>query len=44
LEARFALIVGDNEIAAGSYTLKNMTSGEQESVTREQLPARLGSK
>ena len=27
--ARFALIVGDNEIAAGTYALKNMASGEQ---------------
>lgn len=41
LGARFALIVGDNEITAGTYQLKNMTTGEQESVTREQLPARL---
>ena len=27
--ARFALIIGDNEIAAGEYALKNMQSGEQ---------------
>ena len=25
LGARFTLIVGDNEIAAGAYALKNMT-------------------
>ena len=27
--ARFALIVGENEITAGQYTLKDMASGEQ---------------
>ena len=27
--ARFALILGDNEIAAGTYLLKDMASGEQ---------------
>ena len=32
LGARYALIVGDDEIAAGTYTLKNMATGEQESV------------
>jgi histidyl-tRNA synthetase len=35
--ARFAVIVGDNEIAAGVYALKNMTSGEQRNVTREEI-------
>jgi histidyl-tRNA synthetase len=37
LGARFALMVGDDEIASGLYTLKNMNSGEQEKVGREQL-------
>jgi histidyl-tRNA synthetase len=37
LEARYALILGENELAAGTYTLKNMASGEQESLSREQL-------
>jgi histidyl-tRNA synthetase len=32
--ARYALIVGDNEIASGEYALKNMQSGEQRSVPR----------
>ena len=41
LGARYTLMVGDNEIAAGRYTLKNMQSGEQESVARGDLPARL---
>ncbi|HTD44374.1 MAG TPA: His/Gly/Thr/Pro-type tRNA ligase C-terminal domain-containing protein, partial [Bryobacteraceae bacterium] len=35
--ARFALILGDNEISAGTYLLKDMASGEQISLTREQL-------
>jgi histidyl-tRNA synthetase len=39
--ARFALIVGDNEMAAGQYTLKNMQSGEQETIARGQLPQRI---
>ena len=32
--ARFALILGDDEIAAGQYSLKDMQSGEQQRVTR----------
>ncbi len=39
--ARFALILGDNEIAAGTYLLKDMASGEQESLAREQLVPRI---
>lgn len=37
LGARYALIVGDNEIVTQSYTLKDMASGEQKSLTRQQL-------
>jgi histidyl-tRNA synthetase len=37
LGARFTLIVGDNEMATGRYTLKNMASGDQEEIAREQL-------
>jgi histidyl-tRNA synthetase len=37
--ARFAVIVGDDEIAAGTYQLKNMTSGEQRAVSRDQIAA-----
>jgi histidyl-tRNA synthetase len=37
LGARFALIVGDNEIATASYQLKNMTTGDQQQVTRSQI-------
>jgi histidyl-tRNA synthetase len=32
LNARFTLIVGDNEIATGQYALKNMQTGEQLNV------------
>jgi histidyl-tRNA synthetase len=35
--ARYALILGDDEIAAGVYTLKNMQSTDQHTVTREQI-------
>jgi histidyl-tRNA synthetase len=39
--ARYALIVGDNEIGTGKYALKNMTTGEQETVTEEELKDRI---
>ncbi len=35
--ARRTLIVGDNEIVTQSYTLKDMASGEQHRLTRQQL-------
>ncbi len=35
--ARYTLIVGDNEIVTQSYTLKDMASGEQERLTRQEL-------
>lgn len=41
LGARYALIVGDNEIAAGTYLLKNMASGDQTALSREQLAAHI---
>ena len=41
LGARFALIVGENEMAAGRYALKDMASGRQENLTREEIAARL---
>ena len=43
LGARYTLIVGDNEIAAGAYTLKDMSSGEQQEVTGDQLMERFTS-
>ena len=38
--ARYVLIVGDNEMKAGRYALKDMTSGDQIEVSREDLLAR----
>jgi histidyl-tRNA synthetase len=42
LGARYALILGDEEIAAGNFQLKDMASGEQSSVNRTELFERLG--
>jgi histidyl-tRNA synthetase len=39
--ARFAVIVGENEMAAGQYALKNMQTGEQETVSRAGLAQRI---
>ena len=39
LGARFALIVGESELAEDRYTLKNMTTGEQTKVSRSELEA-----
>jgi histidyl-tRNA synthetase len=41
LAARQVLIVGDDEIAAGEYTLKDMQTGEQQKVARTSLYNRL---
>ncbi len=35
--ARWTLILGDDELARGEYSLKAMASGEQQSVTRDQI-------
>ena len=43
LGARYCLILGENELAAGKFGLKNMRSGDQETVEREDLFARLTS-
>jgi histidyl-tRNA synthetase len=40
-EAHYTLIVGDNEIVSKSYTLKEMASGEQQTLTRQGLLDRL---
>jgi histidyl-tRNA synthetase len=42
--ARYALIVGDDEIAAGEYSLKDMQSGEQKRVSLEELFEKVGNK
>ncbi len=39
LGARYALIVGDDEIAEGRYTLKNMSTGEQRKLTPDEIAA-----
>ena len=39
--ARFALIIGDNEVASGRYGLKNLATGEQESLTLDAIAAKL---
>jgi len=41
LGARYILIVGENEVKSGAFALKNLESGEQVSVPRSELPARL---
>ncbi len=41
LGAKYALMLGDNEIAAGTYLLKDMTSGEQQALSKVELFARL---
>lgn len=37
LGARFALIVGENEVKAGAFALKNLETGEQKSVPRDAI-------
>jgi histidyl-tRNA synthetase len=37
LNARYALILGDNEIEAGVYALKDMAAAEQRNVTQSEL-------
>jgi histidyl-tRNA synthetase len=37
LGARFALILGDNEVASGEWTLKTLADGKQEKLTEPQL-------
>src|SRR6266850_3374211 len=37
MRARFALIVGENEVKAGAFALKNLETGEQVSVLRAEL-------
>jgi len=41
LQARFTLIVGDNEIVTQTYALKDMRSGEQETLSRQALMEQL---
>jgi histidyl-tRNA synthetase len=41
--ANFILIVGENEVKAGSFALKNLASGDQVSVPRQELAQRIQS-
>jgi histidyl-tRNA synthetase len=43
LGARFALIVGENEVKANAFALKNLATGEQVSVPRAELAANIKS-
>ncbi|HZU28061.1 MAG TPA: histidine--tRNA ligase [Bryobacteraceae bacterium] len=40
--ARYALIVGDNEITAGQYALKEMATGQQTVIRRDELLEKFG--
>jgi histidyl-tRNA synthetase len=40
LAARYVLIVGENEIAAGTYALKDMAAGEQANLTADEIAQR----
>jgi histidyl-tRNA synthetase len=42
--ARFALIVGENEVSSGQFALKNLATGEQVSVARGEIAARVKSR
>ena len=39
--AKYILIVGENEVKAGAFTLKNLASGEQVSVPRAELAQKI---
>lgn len=41
--ARYALIAGENEIKSGAFALKNLATGEQVTVPRNQLPQKIRS-
>ena len=41
--ATYILIVGENEVKADAFALKNLSTGEQVSVPRQDLPARIQS-
>ena len=41
LGARYTLIVGETEMTAGLYALKDMATGEQQNLTQEEIAAKL---
>jgi len=44
LSARFVVILGENELRDSKYALKNMATGEQSEVTKEQLTELVGAR
>jgi len=44
LSARFVVILGENELRDSKYALKNMATGEQSEVTKEQLTELMGAR
>jgi histidyl-tRNA synthetase len=44
LGARYTLIVGENEMNAGRYALKDMATGEQQELTPDEIAARLAAR
>jgi histidyl-tRNA synthetase len=44
IKARYILIVGENEVKADAFALKNLASGEQVTVPRAELASRIASK
>jgi histidyl-tRNA synthetase len=41
LGAKYAILVGENEVASGNFAIKNLARGEQVAVARAELEARL---
>jgi histidyl-tRNA synthetase len=41
IKSRYILIVGENEVKANAFALKNLASGEQVTVPRTELPQRI---
>lgn len=41
LGATYTIIVGENEVKSGSFAVKNIRTGEQQSVTRAELAAKI---
>jgi histidyl-tRNA synthetase len=43
LGARYALIIGEDEVASGTYTLKRLADAEQKKLTESELLEQLRS-
>ncbi len=43
LGARYALIIGEDEVASGTYTLKRLADAEQKKLTESELLEHLAS-